>query len=1146
MILNIRDSSSPALMYMSAHNSKINKDLERLSSGYRINRAADDAAGLAISEAMRSKINGLTQGHQNELEGIGYIQVGDGALSEIHDLLRRMKTLSTQAANGTYTDNNRSMIDSEMQELKTEISRIGNETTYCGVHVFNNKVPTLLIEGEIYDGVTVYNDTNDHYTADKSDDTQDFGGIRIPGKKQDGDNDPVMARRLRWDEIDAKRVDGTGQDIQGKMGQRNTVTGEWEFNPGEYDWTDPETSIKYHFKVEPNAKVPEVSRMHEIIASAAGISIDGNNVQWSDVKDADGNSVAGMSTIQKGRYTFHYSDADISIYVPDTITNGIQGMVDLVNSTQKFAGTGVEKRAVLSSTLVTNYAGTVNEKAADTELYDNRGTTSTLAHMIHNGDLNLSFRADEKGLTLINTDHNNLETVIATKPWGKTADNADDHLKVVDATFKNKDGWDWGKNASASSASPDAGTEKTFNFETTWKPDGYNFNDTEWTISIPIAISNVARDQAVYAAFDGMNINHYNIQTNYTYNNQYAGTTSASESAEGILYNKDYTSITIGFNDEFNNSDRYKNAENEFNSQTNGITFNADTGDVSFSVYKNGTSSTSDTDKWYTMTGNASETLEASKCYVRNALDYMTALKKIMYLNGTDTTSKTSTEAISVNGSTISFDNITNLDHLNSKGFQIESKNASGQYDLKDSWTVRFTSKQADEMDYSTTSSGYRYKLMSPSTGNLLLIDIDSLKTNGVTTDGKNSTVSLAAAIQEISTSAGFYNDSDKYQNPAHYMHADGTNNKNLVIYAQNEVTVTNDPDIVPTEGKYELHFTDPDDASKKWDMLFAYNYGDFQNHVAINVKETAVDSNTYSVDMASGDVIYEKTAVTDANSNAKYTYTRLTDKRKQEISQEINDLTDAKYNEYYNRLTEDEQKQLTEDDIKNKKQELRNESLNEELTKKVSLCKIDVEYTDKADSSILDKNAVIDKVAKAGLESILKNSNINVHSDKNSTTFDYSANENSAGNIAARVQQESEIKIEEGHSNILVQNSNTIGDVTYIPRFSMNAEFLNIGTTNTRTLNNANRAIKQIDNAIDFVSRRRAQFGAAQNALEHDIRNNEVMTENLTSAESRIRDTDMANGVATLMKDQILSQAAQSMLAQANQSRYSMIKLLQ
>lgn len=385
MIIQSNTLANYAMLHMGMNNSRIRKDIERLSSGYRINRSADDASGLAIFEAMRSKINGLTQGHENEMEGIGYIQVGDGALSEVHDILHRMKTLTTKAANGTMDDSQRSMIDSEVQELKAEISRIGDETTYGGVHVFNNKVPALFIEGEVDDGVTIYNDTNDHYTDDTSDDTQDFGGILIPGKRKDTDTstDPVMSRRVRWDEIDAQRIDGTNQHMTVKMGFRDPKTGDWTFTPGEYDWTDSETGFTYHFKVEQDAKVPEVTRMHEIKADINGITIDGDNViGWGDVTDVDGNSVAGMSTIGKGLYSFHYSNADISIYVPDPITTGLGGFIDLVNSTQKFAGVDGEGRAAISSTMMTHYTGTVDQKAADTGILENRGTTSTLAHMI--------------------------------------------------------------------------------------------------------------------------------------------------------------------------------------------------------------------------------------------------------------------------------------------------------------------------------------------------------------------------------------------------------------------------------------------------------------------------------------------------------------------------------------------------------------------------------------------------------------------------------------------------------------------------------------------------------------------------------------------------------------------------------------------
>ena len=86
------------------------KSTEKLASGYKINRAADDAAGLAISEKMRRQIRGLDQGARNTQDGISLLQVADGALSEVHDMLHRMSELSIQAANGTNTDSDREAI----------------------------------------------------------------------------------------------------------------------------------------------------------------------------------------------------------------------------------------------------------------------------------------------------------------------------------------------------------------------------------------------------------------------------------------------------------------------------------------------------------------------------------------------------------------------------------------------------------------------------------------------------------------------------------------------------------------------------------------------------------------------------------------------------------------------------------------------------------------------------------------------------------------------------------------------------------------------------------------------------------------------------------------------------------------------------
>lgn len=117
---------------LSTNQSALSKNLEKLSSGYKINRAGDDAAGLAISEKMRSQINGLNQAVNNANDAIGLIQTAEGAMTETHSMLQRMKTLATQAANGTYTSTARGNIKAELDALNKEITRIATTTEFNG------------------------------------------------------------------------------------------------------------------------------------------------------------------------------------------------------------------------------------------------------------------------------------------------------------------------------------------------------------------------------------------------------------------------------------------------------------------------------------------------------------------------------------------------------------------------------------------------------------------------------------------------------------------------------------------------------------------------------------------------------------------------------------------------------------------------------------------------------------------------------------------------------------------------------------------------------------------------------------------------------------------------------------------------------
>lgn len=109
---------------------------EKLSSGYRINRAADDAAGLSISEKMRRQIRGLTQAAVNAQDGISMVQTGEGALNEVHDMLQRANELAVKAANGTWKDDDRAMVDAEIQQLKTEIDRTAENTRFNEIELF--------------------------------------------------------------------------------------------------------------------------------------------------------------------------------------------------------------------------------------------------------------------------------------------------------------------------------------------------------------------------------------------------------------------------------------------------------------------------------------------------------------------------------------------------------------------------------------------------------------------------------------------------------------------------------------------------------------------------------------------------------------------------------------------------------------------------------------------------------------------------------------------------------------------------------------------------------------------------------------------------------------------------------------------------
>ena len=130
MIINHNISAIFANRTLKFHDWDMTSDIEKLSSGMRINKAGDDASGLAVSEKMRSQIQGLRQAERNTEDGMSMIQTAEGYLQETHDILQRIRVLAVQAANGTYTPEDRQLIQVEISELVSEVDRISSQAEF--------------------------------------------------------------------------------------------------------------------------------------------------------------------------------------------------------------------------------------------------------------------------------------------------------------------------------------------------------------------------------------------------------------------------------------------------------------------------------------------------------------------------------------------------------------------------------------------------------------------------------------------------------------------------------------------------------------------------------------------------------------------------------------------------------------------------------------------------------------------------------------------------------------------------------------------------------------------------------------------------------------------------------------------------------
>ena len=162
MVVRTNVMATNAFRQLGMNNSAVSKSLEKLASGYRINRAGDDAAGLAISERMKAQIKGLDAASNNSQDGISLVQTAEGALNEVHDMLNRMVELATKSANGVYTPGQRGNYEDELNQLKDEIDRIADSTNFNSLKLLdgsmdgtNRTSKTVAADAGKYNGFTL-------------------------------------------------------------------------------------------------------------------------------------------------------------------------------------------------------------------------------------------------------------------------------------------------------------------------------------------------------------------------------------------------------------------------------------------------------------------------------------------------------------------------------------------------------------------------------------------------------------------------------------------------------------------------------------------------------------------------------------------------------------------------------------------------------------------------------------------------------------------------------------------------------------------------------------------------------------------------------------------------------------------------------
>lgn len=994
------------------------KSAEKLSSGYRINRAADDAAGLKISEKMRYQIRGLKRGERNIQDGISWIQVADGAMSEMHSMVQRVRELAVQASNDTNTLEEREAMQQEISQIKKELNHISLYTEFNKQQVFDNSYVMMQVDGTPND-MNVFNGSYDAATGQVT-----YGGFIFHGN------------RITWDQVSPGMV-------------QTDASGKQTFVAGEYTYIDAMTGYSFNISCEDGATVPNMTRNIQIEANAVnGIYVDGKHFAWSDLKNEDGEGLTA-SNVSVGTWTLNYEGADISFFIGSTVET-IEDMADALNSC---------KDGKVAYSLHTKYVGPFNEQAVDAEaVMKNLQISNAFAKYITS---------------------NSGEDIVVRAGDGTNGTQNGIWLEKTDGTVINGSVQTW---ADMGIHSWEQGTDIKRDFT-------YTYSDSEGTedtyISFDFTLSDVTSLDSVIDGLDQMVLSGNNIKTSYgTYMNipQNTNILKATSSINNKVYFLEEKALGRDFDQK--TVDNVGQATAVYD----------DVNEKALLEFKSGATTV------ISYEGDVTDTKDDITDSVGNYLDYVLQKKTEAALAGKDpqaikmepptltelvgsgnittsgyfdqvvtidTGSMNMTDGLrmfrpGVDGKTYpsAFIDFTNLgttftlDDLVGTGFNSTCKTCNNHY------SVMFVNSLGSG---STTANGYKYEAKQQGSNDYLLqIDVSSLKANGV-----NTGTDLASALVDITSKCYDF----------HYTQYASEGSK-LYIYDDRESTAGTRDATFDTAPYYAIdtnifNITMEATGDRSISTDYLYDYGDAKDRVIVEMKEDA--AGTYVQDTTNGSYVLYNAANYPGAQPTRYNM---------EVTYKKSDASDA-----------------------------------------------------------ADKNEAAVDYAGYALKKILSNTTVQLDA-WDYTYIDVKGNENP--NTAVNSTFEAYVK-EEAYENVLhIQLSSQTWDSIKIPRISMNNMKIHMFKADVTTWQGAQDAIGYADYAINYISEQRALYGAYQNRLEHAYANNTNAGENATAAESRLRDTDMPEEMVSYSKHNILEQAGQSMLAQANQITQGIVALLQ